>query len=83
VENWLALQVAVRQHELERLFREAEEKGEGVITVQAPDAFIVFGSTRIFTSAHRMLPMEPMYYIGLDVHKQKISYLIRLWRKHQ
>ncbi len=33
VENWLALHGAVRQDELERLFRDADEKGEGIITV--------------------------------------------------
>jgi hypothetical protein len=35
VENWLILHGAVRQEELERLFRDADEKGEGVITVSA------------------------------------------------
>jgi hypothetical protein len=33
VENWIVLHGAVRQDELERLFRDADEKGEGVITV--------------------------------------------------
>jgi hypothetical protein len=37
VENWLAVHGAVRQDELEKLFRDAEEKGEGVIIFQDPD----------------------------------------------
>ena len=26
---------------------------------------------------HRGSPMQPMYYIGLDVHKKKISYCVK------
>lgn len=37
VENWLAVHGAGRQDELEGLFRDADEKGEGVIVVSGPD----------------------------------------------
>jgi hypothetical protein len=33
VENWLIVHGGLHQDELEKLFRDAEEKGEGVITV--------------------------------------------------
>jgi hypothetical protein len=39
---------------------------------------ILNSATPLIQTQPRRLPMESMYYIGLDVHKKTISYCVRM-----